>query len=68
MKNLKKVQDEFDGVKWYDSIREGEDKCGTYVFCAACRKEETYPCARAAERIRNGYIRIATVRVRTRNE
>lgn len=64
MKNLKKVQDEFDGVKWYDSIQMGEDKCGSYEFCAVCRKEEIYPCARAAVRSQNGYIRIATVHTR----
>jgi hypothetical protein len=60
--NFKQQQDTFDTVKWYDSIRAGDDRCGTYAFCSKCRKEEEYPCARAAYRHDNNYIRIAIVR------
>ncbi len=55
-------QNTFDTVKWYDSIQAGEDRCGTYEFCYKCRKTDEYPCARAAHRHDNGYIRIAVVR------
>ena len=60
--DFKRQQDNFDEVKWFDSIQAGYDCCGTYEFCEACRKEEKYPCARAAHRRRNGYVRIATIR------
>ena len=59
--NFKRQQEAFDDVKWFDSILEGQDKCGTYAFCNECRKEEPYPCARAAHRYMNGYIRIASI-------
>lgn len=62
MTTFKKQQEAFDSVKWFDSIRIGEDQCGTYDFCAYCRKGETNPCARAAHRYKNGYVRIATIR------
>ena len=58
---LKTQQERFDDVKWFDSIREGNDTCGSYAFCVDCRKEEKYPCARAMHRHANGYIRIATI-------
>lgn len=60
--DFKKRQDQFDNVKWYDSILAGEDKCGTYEFCGQCRKDEPYPCARAQHRHSNGYIRLAVIR------
>ena len=60
--DFKSRQDQFDNVKWYDSVLAGEDKCGSYAFCDKCRKEETYPCARAQHRHENGYIRLAVVR------
>ena len=60
--NLKSQQEKFDKVKWFDSIRVGCDACGSYVFCGSCRKEEENPCARAAHRHANGYIRIAVIR------
>jgi hypothetical protein len=59
--NLKSQQSIFDDVKWFDSIQAGEDRCGTYAFCKRCRKTDEYPCARAANRMENGYIRVATV-------
>ena len=58
---LKKQQDKFDDVKWFESIQMGEDKCGTYPFCQQCCKDEPYPCARAAHRYQNGYIRVAVI-------
>ncbi|MBQ3221523.1 MAG: hypothetical protein IJB34_06150 [Clostridia bacterium] len=60
--NFKKQQEKFDDVKWFDSIRAGSDRCGSYEFCGECRKSEPYPCARAAHRHANGYIRIAVIR------
>ncbi len=59
--SFKLQQAKFDDVKWFDSIREGKDTCGTYAFCSACRKEQPNPCARAASRYANGYIRIAVI-------
>ena len=38
-------QKKFDGVKWFDSIRAGDDQCGSYDFCVECRKDESNPCA-----------------------
>ena len=63
--NFKRQQDRFDEVKWFDSIKAGYDTCGTYAFCGACQKTETNPCARAAHRQVNGYIRVATLHRRT---
>ncbi len=60
--DFKNRQDQFDNVKWYDSIVAGEDKCGSYEFCTKCRKNEPFPCARAAHRYSNGYIRLAVIR------
>ena len=62
--DYKTQQKAFDDRKWYDSINAGDDRCGTYVFCVQCRKEEAYPCARAAHRFEHKYFRIATVRWR----
>ena len=62
--DFKAEQDRLDKIKWDDSMREGRDKCGTYDFCACCKKEAQYPCARAAYRYRNGYVRIAILRAR----
>ncbi len=62
---LKKKQDAFDVVKWFDSIKMGADACGSYAFCKRCDKRQDYPCARAQERYTPTYIRIATVRRRS---
>lgn len=59
--DFKIQQEKFDKVKWFDSVRAGYDTCGTYSFCNACRKEQPNPCARAAHRHANGYIRIALI-------
>lgn len=59
--NFKIRQSEMDNEKWFDSILAGEDLCGSYDFCSKCRKEEKYPCARAENRWKNGYIRVAEV-------
>ena len=58
---LKEEQRRFDDLKWFDSIKAGEDKCGSYEFCAVCNKSLTYPCARAARRVARGVFRIATI-------
>ncbi|MBQ7879209.1 MAG: hypothetical protein IJ317_01035 [Clostridia bacterium] len=59
--DLENQQRKFDDVKWYDSIQIGSDKCGSYEFCRSCRKDEPYPCARAARRYANGHIRVAVI-------
>ncbi len=59
--SFEQQQKRFDGVKWFDSIRAGDDRCGTYEFCGECRKDELNPCARAMHRFQNGYIRIAVI-------
>ena len=43
-------QDQFDKIKWFDSMREGRDLCGSYEFCADCDKSQDYPCAFAFEK------------------
>lgn len=60
--NFKQQQKNFDGVKWFDSIQMGSDRCGSYAFCSQCNKEEKNPCAKAQHRYHNGYIRIASIR------
>ena len=62
--DFKGQQERLDNMKWYDSIAADEDKCGSYVFCCKCRKYEPYPCAKALNRYRNGYIRLAVIRCR----
>lgn len=62
--NLEKQQSIFDDVKWFDSIRAGEDRCGSYGFCGYCNKTAKYPCARAAKKENGGAIRIAVVRIK----
>ena len=54
-------QKKFDKIKWRDSIESGWDRCGSYEFCGECRKEEPNPCARAATRYENGYVRVAVI-------
>ena len=51
---IEQIQDKFDQIKWFDSMKEGRDMCGTYEFCSCCKKEPTYPCARAAHRYQSG--------------
>ena len=60
--DFKTQQEQFDNQKWYDSILAGEDKCGSYDFCVKCCRTEKYPCARAAHRFNNKYIRLAVIR------
>ncbi len=60
--DFKTMQCQIDDRKWYDSVLAGEDKCGNYDFCVKCSKSDKYPCARAAHRYENKYVRIAVVR------
>ncbi len=66
--DMKFQQEKFDDVKWYDSIVAGEDRCGSYDFCAFCNKDEAYPCANAAGRAlaanEKTFTRIASIRIR----
>lgn len=59
--NLYEEQKKFDDVKWYDSIVAGEDRCGSYVFCDKCEKTSPYPCARAMQKHKKGYVRIGVL-------
>lgn len=59
--DAKSIQAQFDVIKWYDSILDGQDRCGTYKFCIKCRKEQKYPCANAMNRYEKGYVRVAIV-------
>ncbi len=59
--DYKAYQENFDYIKWMDSMLVGEDRCGTYEFCSKCNKEEEYPCAKASERFDKGYVRIAVI-------
>ena len=63
--DYKAWQENFDQKKWKDSIIAGEDTCGSYDFCVKCKKAESEPCARAAERFENPYIRVAILKPRT---
>ena len=65
--SLKSEQKKFDDVKWYDSILAGEDRCGSYEFCNQCEKETVYPCARAMQKQKTGYVRIGVL-VRRKNK
>lgn len=64
--DFKAEQEKFDKIKWFDSIQAGRDMCGSYGFCASCKKDPVNPCARAAHRYRNGYIRVAVLRRRAK--
>lgn len=59
--DYKLQQERFDVQKWYDSIIAGEDRCGAYDFCAKCKREKKYPCARAQRRYQYGLVRLAVV-------
>jgi hypothetical protein len=61
---LQEKQNAFDKIKWYDGIRANRDTCGEYEFCGKCRKSDDYPCARAAERLDRGFVRIAVIHCR----
>ena len=62
--DFKSRQEQFDKQKWFDSVRAGEDTCGSYDCCSKCCKTEKYPCARAEMRFNGRYIRLAVVRRR----
>lgn len=58
---LQQEQNQFDEIKWLESVEAGEDKCGSYEFCEICNKKVSYPCARAARRFSRGVVRVATI-------
>ncbi len=65
--DFKSQQEQFDKIKWYDSIVAGCDRCGSYEFCAVCDKAEEYPCAHAAYRNKQSVqTPIATIRLRVK--
>ena len=48
---LSALQKYLDVVKWLESERIGSDMCGRYVRCRYCTRWETFPCARAHNRL-----------------
>ena len=45
--DIKKLQQELDLKKWYESIKQQKDTCGTYSYCAYCDITLEDPCANA---------------------
>lgn len=65
MYSYKNEQKKIDEQKWKESYESGEDKCGSYEYCSACKKEEEYPCAKAKRRVANkksGKTRVAVLK------
>ena len=48
---LKQLQAFLDVAKWKDSERMQTDMCGRYARCRYCTRTESYPCARAHNRL-----------------
>ena len=46
------LQARLDLQKWYDSVENRRDMCGTYSYCAFCDKTLAHPCATAYEKMR----------------
>ena len=53
MYSYKNEQQKLDVIKWNESMKTGEDKCGSYSYCSLCKKDEEYPCAKAKRRESN---------------
>lgn len=47
---ISKKQAELDEIKWYMGQELGSDPCGTFAYCAKCKKQEENPCERALKR------------------
>lgn len=47
VKELKRIQEELDKVKYLESEQVGKDTCGSYFYCGYCNKRNKYPCASA---------------------
>ena len=54
MYSYKNEQQKLDVIKWNESMKTGEDKCGSYSYCSLCKKDEEYPCAKAKRRESQG--------------
>ena len=48
--SISKKQDELDEIKWYMGQELGCDPCGTFAYCAKCKKDEENPCEEALKR------------------
>ena len=44
---IDKKQEELDKIKWDKSVALGFDACGSFDYCAKCKKERQNPCANA---------------------
>lgn len=53
MRDLKKLQDKLDVIKWLDSENRRHDMCGTYSYCVFCNKYIPNPCAVAMTKYMN---------------
>ena len=64
MYSYKNEQQKLDVIKWNESMKTGEDKCGSYSYCSLCKKDEEYPCAKAKRRESNkkGKVRVAALK------
>ena len=54
---LTKKQKELDIMKWEESVEQGYDACGSFLYCVKCDKALSNPCdkaLRAYEREMNG--------------
>ena len=47
------LQARLDLQKWYDSVENGRDMCGSYSYCAFCDKSAALPCADAYEQMKS---------------
>lgn len=48
---MQALQEYLDEVKWKDSEKLCADMCGRYARCRYCTRTESYPCARAHNRL-----------------
>lgn len=50
---ISKKQEELDEIKWYIGQEIGCDPCGTFAYCAKCKKDEENPCEKALNRYKD---------------
>ena len=55
MRDLKKLQDKLDVIKWLDSENRRHDMCGTYSYCVFCNKYIPNPCAVSMTKYMNSH-------------
>ena len=55
---IDKKQEELDKIKWDKSVALGFDACGSFDYCAKCKKERQNPCANAYSEFFNEELEI----------